>query len=91
MIPDLPPIAWVAIILGGSLLILVSSYCVFAPWLSRINGGRFTKEAGPMADAEQSAWDAYHETGKFPGVDEKTLKAPGWENARIGEKTKAFK
>ncbi len=91
MIPDLPPIAWAAIILGGLLAAVVSGYCVFAPWLSRINGGRFTKEAGPMADAEQAAWETYHETGTFPGVDEETLKAPGWENARMVSPGKAFR
>lgn len=91
MIPDLPPIAWAAIILGGLLLLVVSGYSLFAPWLSHINGERFKKEAGPLADAEQSAWKTYHEDGTFPGVDEKTLKQPGWENARITEKTKAFK
>jgi hypothetical protein len=70
-----------AVFFGGGLLVLLSCYGVFAPLVSSLNGSRFDKESGPLADAEDAAWNEFRETGKFPGVDEDLLGKPGWENA----------
>ncbi len=74
-------VKWAAILVGSALTVLLASYWIFAPLLGRLNGNRFDKEAGPLAEAEDAAWKTFRETGKFPGVDEKVLGKPGWENA----------
>lgn len=71
----------VAIVVGSGLALWLLSYWIFAPMLARLIGNKFTKDAGPLAEAEAKAWKEYRETGIFPGVDEELLGKPGWENA----------